>query len=179
MTKQDRLVEALLTHALRQTSEASDAFNDRLVVIQASRKIEQPDLAAASLFEQLAKTADKPAATFKSLAQTFYLEAEAKARAIAAASNTPPAAPRLNVEMGPRSLVFEDHRRVTASWRHEAEKQALVLHAIAAAYADGDHAAMQTLLKPYQGPFNVTLWEAAVKADVPKKGDLTPKIIGG
>lgn len=174
--KKPSSIDTLLEHALKHTATASSLFNDRLLIVQATRHVEQPDLLAASLFQKLGKAACAPAESFNSLARSLYLEAEAKARADAP-DDAPAPLVQLSVEMGPRALAFEDHRRVNISWRSEAEKQALVLHAVAAAYASGDHAAMQTLLKPYQGPFNVTLWESAIKAGVPKKGELTPKIL--
>lgn len=175
-----RPIEPLLLDAQEKTERAVTLFTDRITVVQRERQILQPDLATVALFERLHSTAAQPVKSFKGLAQALYAEAEKKAREDAGLAESDPApAVRLNVAPGTRVLAFEDNRRITPQWKEIAQEHAQILHAVAAAVEKGDKKALRTLLEPFQGVFNEKTWEEAIRRKTPRKGDLTPKIVGG
>ena len=167
----------LLEVSLTKTTEASGMFGERLAALQVDPHILQDDLAAVAAFDRLGKVADAPPKAFKDWAKALREQREHEARAVNPAVANPEV--RLNVQVGTRVLDWEDNRKVSPAWKDVATKHAQILHAVAAAFARSDRAALETLLAPFHGPFDPKAWEEAIRRATPKSGSLTPKIAGG
>lgn len=169
-------IEQTLEVALTRTVEASQMFADRMIELQTDAKILQDDLANVRSFERIVKAADEPPTAFKGFTKSLLLQAEKLAKAANGPGAKPP---RLDVEVGRMVLAFDDNRKVTVSWKEEAIRHAKILHAVSDALQSKNFDAMRTLLAPFAGAFDPTVWEAAIKAGKEKTGTLTPKIVEG
>lgn len=167
----------LLEVSLTKTTEASGLFGERLAALQSDQRILQDDLSAVAAFDRLGKIADAPPRAFKDWAKALREQREHEAREANPMVVNPEV--RLNVQVGARVIDWEDNRKVSPAWKTIATQHAQILHAVAAAFAQGNRESLEKLLAPFHGPFSSEAWEEAIRRATPKSGSLTPKIAGG
>lgn len=164
----------MLDKAMLHTRMASDQFAERMDVLRDEKAILQDDLSAVTGFEAIGKAAEAPVKLFKDFARALLVAREAEIVVEATGQK-----PRLDVEVGTRVLTFEDNRKITPAWKDQAIRHAQILHAVAAAFVGGNREQIETLLAPFHGPFDLKVWEEAIRRITPKSGSLTPKIVEG
>lgn len=158
-----------IQRVLDETRETSLLVVDRYAQIAERGVILQSDLSTAHLFKQIAASAEEPYAAFVEAARRAYATAEQ--------THDGPDRVRVHVETGARVLLWEDHRRVTISWKEVAVDYAAKLVELSAAVARGDLAAAQMLAAGQPKVFDATAWERDLKLGRPKTGNINPKIV--